>query len=46
MQARVAAVELKELPQQHRLVGWFDGCVEDLRRFSYISAISRLGIRR
>ena len=22
MQARVAAIELKELPQQHRLVGW------------------------
>ena len=22
MQARVAAIELKELPQRHRLVGW------------------------
>ena len=32
VQARVAAVELKELPQGHRLVG----CVEDLRRSSDI----------
>ena len=24
MQARVAAIELKELPQRHRLVGWLD----------------------
>ena len=23
MQAHVAAIELKELPQRHRLVGWF-----------------------
>ena len=38
MQARVAAVEVKELSQRHRLVGWFVGCVEDLRRFSDISA--------
>ena len=29
MQARVAAVEVKELPQRHRLGGWFVGCVED-----------------
>ena len=42
MQARVAAIELKELPQRHRLVG----CLDGLRRFSDISAISRLGSRR
>ena len=30
MQARVAAVELEELPQRHRLVGWLVGCFEDL----------------
>ena len=26
--------------------GWLVGCIEDLRRFSSISAISRLGSRR
>ena len=47
VQARVAEIELKELPPQPRLVGWLVGCVKDLRRFRrYISAISRLGIRR
>ena len=43
MQARVAAAELKELPQRH---AWLVGCFEKLRRFSDISAISRLGSRR
>ena len=46
MQARDAAVEVKKLPQRHRLVSWFVGCVEDSHRFSNISAITRLGSRR
>ena len=31
MQARVAAIELKELQPQHRLFGWLVGCFEDLQ---------------
>ena len=42
VQARVAAIELKELPQQHRLVRWLVGCFEDLRNFGDISAISHV----
>ena len=38
MQARVVAIEFKELPQRHRLVDWLVGCFKDLRRFSGISA--------
>ena len=46
VQARVAAMALKELPHRHRLfvwlvgwlvgwfVGWLVGCFEDIRRFN------------
>ena len=45
VQARVASIELKELPQRHRLVGrWV--VLRNLHRFSDISAISRLGSGR
>ena len=46
VQARLAAIELKELPQWQRLFDWFVRYIESLRGFSDISAISRLGRRR
>ena len=46
MQARVAPAEVKELPQRNRLVGWLVVLLKDLRRFSDISAISRIRSRR
>ena len=44
--SNICLLRLRELKRNMYVFGWLVGCIEDLRRFSGISAITRLGSGR